>query len=144
MLLYISWLISDLSPKKQVFKEAFISENGTRRAQIEKIRSFFICNIPPIIYKKWSYFFNFRPLSLRKGNKGQNQGQSSRTLVYLLLDNFLGQQSSFWYEVPPQKVSSIFVVHSKIQRGVRNNWGEGRLIFPAFFYSSVLISHRNH
>ena len=36
--LYFSWLISDLSPKNQVFKVAFISENRTRRAEIEKIR----------------------------------------------------------------------------------------------------------
>ena len=29
MFLYVSWLISDLSPKNQVFKEAFISEHRT-------------------------------------------------------------------------------------------------------------------
>ena len=95
MFLYISWLISDLSPKKQVFKVAFISENRTRRAQIEKIRSFFICNIPPIIYKKWSYFFDFQPLSLRNGNKGQNQGHSPRVFYNKLLVIFFVQQLGF-------------------------------------------------
>ena len=58
---------------------------------------------------KWSYFFNFRPLSLRNGNKGQNQGHSSRAFIHGLLINFFGQQAGFWYGLHLQKVSCIFM-----------------------------------
>ena len=64
---------------------AYFPENRARRVKIEKIRPVLICNIPPIIYKKWSYFFDFRPLGLRTGKKGQNQGHSPRAFGYGLL-----------------------------------------------------------
>ena len=71
-ILWTSWHFLSLSSKNLVLKVALIPENRARRAQIEKIRSLLLCNIPPIIYKKWSYFFDFSPLGLRNGNKGQN------------------------------------------------------------------------
>ena len=88
------------------------------------------------------FFFNFWPQSLRNGNKGQNQGHSSRAFIYGLLVNFFGQQSGFWYRLPPQKVSSVFE-GVKCLKGLLD--GQPRKIVPYFcsvFCLSAFIFHR--
>ena len=92
------------------FRVTLFSENRTRRHKMGKIRQLLIYNIPPIIYKKWSYFFDFQPLSLRNGNKGQNKGHSSGAFVYGLFVNFFCCQAGLWCILPPQKVSYILVL----------------------------------
>ena len=104
----IFWHNSCFSAKNLAFKMALISESRAQRGQIEKIRPLLLLKLFEGQERKWPYFFNFRPLSLRNGNKGQNQGHSPRAFVYGLFVNFFGQQSGFWYRLPPQKVSSIF------------------------------------
>ena len=98
----VLWHNGGLSSKNQVSRVAFFPENRVRRGKIKKTRPLLICNIPPIVYQKWSYFFDFWPLSLRNGNKGQNQGQCPGAFVCRLWSHFFCQQSGFWEGLPPE------------------------------------------
>ena len=95
MLLIIFWHNSCFSAKNLAFKMALISESRAQRGQIEKIRPLLLLKLFEVQERKWPYFFNFRPLSLRNGNKGQNQGHSPRAFVFGLSPRFLARSRVF-------------------------------------------------
>ena len=106
----IFWQNSCFSAKNLAFKMALISESRAQRGQIEKIRPLLLLKLFELQERKWPYFFNFRPLSLRNGNKGQNKGHSSGAFVYGLFVDFFCCQAGLWCILPPQKVSYILVL----------------------------------
>ena len=134
----IFWHNSCFSAKNLAFKMALISESRAQRGQIEKIRPLLLLKLFELQERKWPYFFNFRPLSLRNGNKGQNQGHSPRAFVFGLSPRFFGQESGFWQELPPPKVSEIFDVFKCQKRLVCRQRGRGSSHFSSVFSSCGL------
>ena len=121
----IFWHNSCFSVKNLAFKMALISESRAQRGQIEKIRPLLLLKLFEDQERKWPYFFNFRPLSLRNDNKGQNQGQSSGAHNYGLLVIFFGWQAGFWYDLPSHKVSYVsmdFKCPKNLNDGLLKKW----------------------
>ena len=139
----IFWHNSCFSAKNLAFKMALISESRAQRGQIEKIRPLLLLKLFEVQERKWPYFFNFRALSLRNGNKGQNQGHSPRAFMYgLLIIFFLAGERDFGMIYLPTKFHTFLWPLSARKRwwtGWRKN---GRPIFLAFFALPASISHR--
>ena len=128
------------SSKNQAFKVALFCENRAKRGQIKKIRPLLLSKNFELQERKWPYFFDFRPLRHRNGNKGQNQGHSSRAFMYGLLIDFLTSKWHFGIIYVSKKFHEFSWPLSAPKGWCAVCWQKGHLIFPAFFHLSASIS----
>ena len=123
------------SSKNLAFKVALISKSRAQRGQIKKIRPLLLTKLFEVQEPKWPYFFEFRPLSLRNCNKGQNEGHSPRDFQYGLFVDFFHQQAGFWYDLPSHKVWSISMAFRCPKQQVCGLLTKRTPHFPSLFFT---------